>query len=181
MKLLATIILFNYFMGFNEFQGLIGKHISTVDHILANEFDNKLFGENIYYTRSGNIKKYYGMPYNILSIKTNKQNIVESVTIHINEVINKSFYDLFILDYGKPNTIQIIDNLGIKNESFNFKNGFIQHLKKGDFKTKEGKFEENPLFILWKNNTFQIKIFFKHQENKSEIIFSVATYESKKY
>lgn len=163
-------------MNIFPFEELIGKNISEVKAILDKDFENKLFGEDFYYTRSKNIEFYYGIPYNNISIQTDVNKNIRSISIYFQEILDVNFYNSFIIDYGKPDNIQVIDSLTVEQEYFN-PNNHTQNLKIGKFKTKKGEFIENPIFIIWEKRDYQIKMFFRREQNNTEITFRLPTRE----
>ncbi|MEE9377499.1 MAG: hypothetical protein V3V33_05640, partial [Candidatus Lokiarchaeia archaeon] len=102
-------------------------------------------------------------------------------TIHLNEIINNSFYNLFVIDYGEPSTIQIVYEEKIISEGKSTDEEptddlpFVQNLKQSILKTREGKFNENPLYMIWHKKGYQIKVLIREGQNKSEITFRVPT------
>ncbi|MCB0744779.1 MAG: hypothetical protein KDC67_12800 [Ignavibacteriae bacterium] len=175
---LALVLLFSNsnFMDILKFENLLGKHVSTAKDFTGCDFNgNNIQGKNFtmnIYTNDELINKYfYGMKYNFITILTDDQEIIQSITIHFYELINREFYDTFNKDYGKPDHIQVVENRRTVSESFG--KGFFQHLKKSTFDLREGTFEENPLYIIWKRKHFQIKAFLR-QQNMSEITFSIS-------
>ncbi|MEE9377512.1 MAG: hypothetical protein V3V33_05705, partial [Candidatus Lokiarchaeia archaeon] len=108
MKLLLYLILITNYMDDIEFQNLIGKHISVAKHVLADDFRNDLFGEHFYISSSDVDANFYGIHYTNLTIITDEKGFIKEITIHLNEIINNSFYNLFVIDYGEPSTIQIV-------------------------------------------------------------------------
>ena len=44
-------------------------------------------------------------------------------------------------------------------------------VKKSILKTRDGSFEEKPLYILWNRKDFQIEILIKHDQGLSKIFF----------
>ncbi len=177
MKLLVTLILFTQSMDFKEYESLIGKDISYANLILIEEgFKYHKPLKNPFYT-SDNYKWLCGIPYNMISIITDDKNIVTSITIHLHKLIDSKFYDLFIMDYGDPNTIQVIDGYDFigKWTEEESEEGFGSKSRKITFKMKEGTFEENPLFMIWNKENYQIKVLLKDEQNISEITFRVPT------
>lgn len=167
----VTIVLKNNNM-MNEpaFEKLLGEHVSSFEKVIGSEFDNKLFQKKFYYILDTNVKKsFYGMFYNTLSIMTDDRQSVESITIHFHRVMDRAFYSSFIEEYGEPDSIQIIKNRRIVNET-KTKEGT---LRKSEIDLQEGNFDEKPLYITWKKNNFIIKAFLRHKQNISEITFSI--------
>jgi len=168
-------------MNLKEFENLIGQDISYANQVLIDEgFEYHKPLEDPFYT-SDSYVDFYGMPYNLISIITDDKNMINSITIHFNAIINKSFYDAFILDYGNPDTTQIIDGRDFvgKWTKTNVKDkGEIEHrVRRVTLKMREGKFEENPLFMIWNKKGYQIKTLSKHEQNMSTITFRIPTNE----
>ncbi|WP_418639611.1 hypothetical protein [Winogradskyella sp.] len=165
-------------MNYIDFENLLGKHILTVEEKIGKNFENTLSDKNFYYIQNELIKKeLYAMPYNCLTILTNENDTVQSISVHFREVINRQFYDSFNKDYGKPNSILVIENRKTISKTITKdKNGnIIQSLRKGEFDLREGNFEEKPLYIIWKKEDYQIKAFLRHKQNMSELTFSLPT------
>ncbi|WP_299212894.1 hypothetical protein [uncultured Dokdonia sp.] len=157
-----------------EFEKLLGKSISFVENTIDRDFENKIFGNKVFYIKDNSISKFYfGMIYNHISLETNENDLVHSVTINFQGMLDRDFYDNFNVAYGKPQHIQIIENRQLENETFiRDENGNItQHLKKSTFDLREGTFEEQPLWIIWRKEGFEIKAFLRHKNNRSEITF----------
>lgn len=175
--LILYLVLFQQTMDFKEFEILIGKDISYANAVLTDAGFNykRLLAVNLY--TSDKYKLFYGMTYNMISIMTDEDEIVRDIVIHFQSMIDNSFYDLFSLNYGHPDTIQIIDgydSVGDWKESDPGEE-FSHRVRKVTLKTREGKFEENPLFMIWKKEGYQIKILMKQEQGISEITFRLPT------
>uniref|UniRef100_UPI0040493FCE hypothetical protein n=1 Tax=Gelidibacter sp. TaxID=2018083 RepID=UPI0040493FCE len=155
-----------------EFENLLGEHLSVVEEKIGFDFQ-KNHDNKFYINREFLDNYFYEMPYNFITISTNENDIVQSVTIHFNEIISRPSYNLLIKSYGKPSNIQVIENRQIISESNYEEDNFKQHLTKRTFDLREGTFEENPLYIIWKKETYQIKAFLRQNQNMSEITFSI--------
>ncbi|MBO3100316.1 hypothetical protein [Gelidibacter pelagius] len=159
-----------------EFEFLLGKPVSKFSETIGNDFENKLFKNNFYYIPDDTSKKNFcEMDYNCLSILTDEIDNVQSITIHFREIISIHSYNLLIKKYGKPNNILIAENKQVISESISEDVDFRQHLTKSNFDLKEGTFEENPLYIIWLKENYQIKAFLRYKQKTSEITFSVLT------
>lgn len=173
-KVLFCLILINCFsMEFEKFESLVGKHISVVKEQIGEGFVNKLFGKEIYYKDDFSKTKFNGMEYNSFTILTDENEIIKSITVHFQDLINRQFYDSVIKKFGEPNTIKVIDKTQVVSESTNEDDNFSQHLIKRKITLKDGTFEDKPLFIIWKIEQLQIKVLLKHKEKRSEIEFSI--------
>ncbi|WP_299888918.1 hypothetical protein [uncultured Lacinutrix sp.] len=157
-------------MDYIRFEHLLDKNLSITKEAIGSDFENTLFSESFYYISDKSIKKdFYGMEYNSLSIETNEKDTVQSISVHFPKVINRQFYDAFIKKYGEPTSIFVIEKRKVVSETKSNEG----HFKKSDIDLREGTFEENPLFIIWKKENFQIKAFLRHRQNMSEITFSI--------
>ena len=105
---------------------------------------------------------------------TNQQDVVESVTVYFRKIIDHSFYNSFVGNYGAPNSIQVIENRRRTSETLikDETGKTTQTLTKNIFDLREGTFEENPLHIIWEKDDYQIKVFLRHEQSVSEITFS---------
>ena len=179
MKLLLFLVLFGQIMDFEKFETFIGKDIAIANNVLLDEgFESKnLLGINFY--TSDSYRDFYNMPYNMISIMTDDDDdddddIIKSITIHFHQVIDSNFYNSFIVNYGKPKTIQVVDNPEFIGEWV--KGEYNSRARKSILNMREGTFEENPLFMLWNDLDFiGIKAFLRHEQNISEITFRVPT------
>jgi len=153
------------------FESLIGKDVLYANQILLDEgFENKKSSRNLYSILDRN-KWFYGVPYNTISITPDENKMVISIIIHFNSIIDLSFYDAFVLDYGNPESIQVFDGYDSIGEWT--KDDPNQRVRKTTYKLKEGKFEDEPLFMFWNKNGYQIKSLTKHKQNLSLISFSI--------
>ncbi|GAA4272053.1 hypothetical protein U6A24_11135 [Aquimarina gracilis] len=108
-------------------------------------------------------------------IQKNEKEVVQSISIHFPKTIDRKFYDLFIEEYGKPNSIQVIRNQQLVSES-NLKDKndkILQTARKVTFDLAEGTFEDKPLFIIWKKEGFYIQAYLRHEQKISEVTFSL--------
>lgn len=181
IKLLLTLYLIinAYLMDKIMFESLLGKHFSYVKDVTRrdfkkNEFEKDGFIINFYSNKNSIEKDFYGMTYNYMTFQTTDKDTIQSVSIHFNKVLNRQFYDSFILKYGEPKSILVIDDREVESETIlKDKNGKItQRLRKSKIELKEGSFEDEPLFIIWEKEAFNIKAFIRQKQNISEITFS---------
>lgn len=159
-----------------KFEDVLGKDISVFEETIGADFENKLYGNNSYYLKNHlNTKEFFGMSYSMISVNINEKAIVQSITIHFQELIDHEFYNSFNNAYGEPKHIQVIENRKLESETYlRDDNGNVtQHLKKNTFDLREGAFRENPLFIIWEKEKFLIKAFLrkKNRFNLSEIAY----------
>jgi hypothetical protein len=159
-------------MEFSKYENLLEKHTSCIKEVLGDNFDNKLFGKYFYHIEDENIsKKIYDINYNSVSILSNENEIIESVTIHFLQTIDRAFYDQLLQKYGLPKEIKVISKREVVSESNNNDLVFSQNMRKSNIELRNGLFEENPLYIIWKKDNFDIIIFTRHEQNMSELTF----------
>ena len=176
MKLLLLfLIIYGQSMNFEKFENFLGRDITYVDNMLLGEgFEcENIIGLRIY--TSFRSKRFYNTPYNMISIITDENEIVSNVNVHFLRIIDNNFYDSFILDYGIPDKIQVVDKpkqIGGWTKS-DGKEKIEHKVRRVILKTREGEFEENPLFMIWKKKDYEIKTLTKENQNRSEIIFSI--------
>lgn len=174
--LIALTLYFNYFFMENiKFDDVLGKHLSVAEKILDTNFKSNSFKRNDFKIKfHSNInplfRDFYGMKYDFVTILTDEEDVIKSVTIHFSKIIDREFYDLFNKDYGSPKHIQVIENRKIISEIKG--EGFFHNIKKSTFDLREGTFEENPIYIIWEKDRCLIKAFLR-QQNMSEITFSL--------
>lgn len=180
MRIVLTLLFFINMSDYN-FEKFIGKEIPEVSNILNCVFENNLINKNFYYTEKPIEESfYYGIKYNVVSLTTDNDSFINSITIHFKEVINSDFYNLFIDDYGIPDSIKVVKSkktIEIVEQNKNSSKSFNQKLKSSVLNTEEGKFEDKPLYISWKKQNYSIKILMRHEQNISDITFTKAIKE----
>ena len=120
------------------------------------------------------VEEFCGMSFNRLQITLDGNRIVQELSTAFPVIIDWLFYDKMIKCYGYPNTIQVIDKLIKEKKTENnieYNGGFNQSLKKRFVTTKEGEFENKPIFILWKKENYDIKLMFYYKENATQLTF----------
>ncbi len=162
-------------MDYIKFEALLGKHISTVEDSIGSDFENTLFQKDFYYITDELVKKdFFGMKYNMLYIKTNDKDAVEAISILFQKVITRQFYDTFVKEYGEPIHTQVITKRKeVIEKQEKTDSDFASNAKKYEIELREGTFEENPLYIIWKKEGYEIKAFLRHEQNISEVTFSM--------
>ena len=73
--------------------------------------------------------------------------------------------------YNKPNNILVIEASETTSEGFLEGKSFNQKLRKNNIQLREGKFDENPLFIVWTKEDYEVKFFFRYNNNSSEVTY----------
>lgn|SRR5690606_4629378 len=151
-------------------KNLLGKNISEAYELIDNGFELDTSNNNLYFMSTESYKYFYDMPTYYILI-SNNENIIDSITLYFHGIIDKGFYSSFTNDFGNPSTIQVIENVEIISEEKLTESPFSQHLRKNFIETKEGTFDEKPLFMIWDKESYQIKILLNHQSNISIITF----------
>lgn len=160
-----------------KFEELLEKHLSVVEKIVGSNFRKSNFEQvkvRLYSSQYLNMD-FYGMFSHLLSVETDENDNVESITIHFRKVINRQFYNSFVEKYGEPNHIYVMSNIKVISETSPHESGdpFHQNLTKREGDLIEGTFDEKPLFMIWKKENFYIQAFLRHKQNISEITFSI--------
>lgn len=163
-----------------KFEDLLGKNISKAKEFTgrdfkSNAFKKKDFEVKFYSSRDYFKKDFFGMYYNQIIIHTDNYEVIKSITIYFDKLIDREFYNSFNKEYGMPKHIQIVENRRMESETLvKDDNGkVIEHLRKNTFDLREGTFEEKPLYIIWEKENYEIKALLR-QENMSQITFSVS-------
>jgi len=160
----------------SNFEKLLNKNVKNVSNILNCKFKNNLLNPKFYYSEFENERSYFGYKYNFISLTINN-NEINSITINLNKLINKDFFNSFIKVYGKPNEIRVLKKENIintVNEKDN--NSFNQKLKQSIIETEEGSFDDKPLYILWEKDHYIIKLFQRYDRGYSDITFMKKIY-----
>jgi len=163
-----------------KLENVLCKHISVAEKLTGYTFEEGNFNfknSKIKYfsiklnpnDNSDKLNFFYGMPYRLLFIQTDENKMIKSIGVFFNKHIDRKFYEAFNKAYGEPTNILIIDERVVISESV-LDNGFGQ-ASKAELKLREGTFEEDPLYIIWEKESYQIKALLR-QQNMSEITFS---------
>ena len=173
--LIFTMNIFNY----TSFEDFLKKDISNIENTIGVNFEVKNYAKEnskikFYTPYNYETFDFYTIPSKHISVITKDDDkTVESITIHFNSIINRSFYDAFIAHYGEPDKILIIKNKQLEDEATITDDIGSWQGKKYTIDLREGVFEENPLYIIWEKDDYQIKAFLRHEQNISEITFSL--------
>lgn len=163
-----------------QFENLLGKHISVAEAVTGYNFKDCNFNiensDNKHYRIDSNsieIREFYGMLYKILFIQTDKNDTVQSITVHFHKLIDRQFYESFNEVYGEPSSILVVEKRIVISEGYaEDDTNFNQYLRKSDLELREGSFDEGPLYIIWKREGYQAKALLR-QQNMSDITFSL--------
>jgi len=160
------------YMMTDNFERLLGSKISNANAILDCVFEDIFPDKKYYATRIKEERSLYGINYNVITLTTDDKKNIESITIDLKDVVNDDFYNLFIADYGKPNSILIVEKEIVLSETEETNSSFNQKMRKVELKLREGQFNEGPLLMIWKKKDYEIKILIRHDRNTSDITFS---------
>jgi len=162
-----------------KFEELLGQHISLAEQVIGSSFEIKNYNQDdssIRYYCNKNViidKNFYGIKYGYVYINTNKNGIIQSISIYFNRIIDRKFYSAFNKVYDIPNSIQVIESKHLINKTLRKdKDGrVIQEIKESRLNLREGSFDENPLYITWCKANYEIKALLKN-ENSSILRFT---------
>ncbi len=144
-----------------KFELLIGKSINEASEILETDFNNDgMLYKHIYFTHFKEPRTFYNTPYRSVSLDIDRSDKITSITIHFTKYIDTVFYDSFSNHYGKPSKLLVVEERELKSESvdYNVDGSISKRISEKKLNFREGKFEENPLFIFWNKKEYQIKI-----------------------
>lgn len=156
-----------------KFETLLGNSIAFAASSIGEEFINEPFQNGTYFLeKDSSYKSYYDSKYNCLSIHKNDRGIVNSITVHLLEVLNFKTFNSLVAQYGAPDHIWVATNTSMMSETIDDSNPeFKQRLTKSEHDLREGTFEEKPLVIIWNKGDFEIKVLFKYEQNQSKITY----------
>ena len=156
-----------------KFETLLGKSFAFAASCIGEEFINEPFLNNTYFLeKDSSYKSYYDSKYNCLSIYKDDREVVNSITIHLLEVLNFKSFNLMVTQYGAPDHIWVATKTTLISETSDDSNPeFKQRLTKSEHDLREGTFEEKPLVIIWNKKDFEIKVLFRYEQNQSKITY----------
>lgn len=155
------------------FEALLGKSFAFAASCIGEEFVNEPFQKGSYFLeKDSSYKPFYDSKYNCLSIHKNDRGIVNSITVHLLEVLNFKSFNLMVTQYGAPDHIWVATKTTLISETIDDSNPeFKQRLTKSEHDLREGTFEEKPLVIIWNKKDFEIKVLFRYEQNQSKITY----------
>lgn len=158
-----------------SFENFIDKDIQEVAKLLKCNLEINLLNKNLYDINLKEERTFYDFTYQYISIIIDEKNKVISFSIKLKNVIDGVFYNPFVNDYGKPNKALVEKGRKLFLESkskVEESKTFQQELKHYTSVLEETSFEDNPKFILWDKENYQIKITIHYEFNVSEITFN---------
>lgn len=165
-----------------KFEELLEKHLSEIKKTVGSNFRKSGFEEikiHLYFSQHFNMN-FHGMFSHVLSLETDENDIIKSITVHFNKVIDHQSYNSFVEKYGEPNHIYVLSNIKVvkeKTSSNDYKGAddlsFHQNVTKREGDLIEGKLEDKPLAIVWEKDGYYIQAYLRHEQNISEVMFSI--------
>ncbi len=147
---------------------LLGKHINEIPNAYTSSEEKSPNG-NIYMIDK--LEQFLGKPYKTIFITTNEDDIVQSLTIYIDGIIDKSFYDILLKEYGKPNGIYKKGEV-ISQKKETVIDGF--KVSSTNSILQDCTFEEHPSIIEWNKEEYDIEVIIGDKTDtfqKTRIIF----------
>lgn len=113
---------------------------------------------------------YFDKNVSVIFVSLDDDEKIVEIDIKLALLADKSFYIHLVDLYGEPDNIIVSNRIIYENEIDGLKNKNLK-VKKTINEVREGKFDDNPTFILWKKQDFEIKLLMKYSQNMSEISF----------
>tara|TARA_B100000929_G_C15504885_1_gene418544 strand:+ start:808 stop:1311 length:504 start_codon:yes stop_codon:yes gene_type:complete len=157
-----------------DFEMLLDKHISVFEQTIGGDYENLLFQKNFYYAQDLSKAKFiHGVQYSTVSVSLDEDERIKSITTQFREIIDSNFIKKIISKYGDPKNVLIIKNKQSESETLlKNENGIItQRLIKSNYDLVEGNLNEKPVYIIWNNKNIELKLFFRYEQNISELTF----------
>lgn len=155
----------------NQYEYLLGKNINEVELSGIKPQKDNLISNKYLYLFDIPVKYHNNDIYTIF-ITTDENDKINQLKINLLALINESFFNVLVDQYGKPDNILIIDKvISNSGENLNPKSSYEQYVQKRAFKTREGNFQEKPIYIIWNKDDFQITFLMKYKQNTTEITF----------
>jgi hypothetical protein len=159
----------------NSFEYFINKDIQEVSTFFDCKLQSNLLNKNLYDINLKEKRTFYNFTYQFVTIITDEKDKLTSFSIKFQNTIDGVFYNFFVIDYGKPNKTLIEKGRKLFSESkskIDESNTFHQELKQYTSILEEANFDDNPKYIFWDKESYQIKISIFYEWNSSEITFS---------
>ncbi len=152
-----------------NFEDLLGKSISKAETYCNGDMTSEGNMHWIWNSKLGFLEK----PYNHITMTTNENNTIISITLYIPEIIDKTYFERICERYGNVNRILVIDKL-ISEEKSVFRN---QRLEDGKYLLKDGSFDDKPFYLYWNKKDFQIRVCLDYNNGLTTILFREPTTE----
>lgn len=156
-----------------KFEKFLGKTINDILKIKTIEVKNNSFNKlnNSVITELKIDSKLFNSDCSLVQVLQNN-NKIQLISIFFISILNEKSLNILVENYSCPNSISKIDKLIYENDTIRSEEkGYNQELTKREFSLKEVLFNEEPDFILWKKDKYQIEIRFDYKNKLTRIAF----------
>lgn len=151
-----------------QYEVLLGNDIEEVK-IFDADFTNKSEDNHYSIPLIDNPREFFNNHIYYISFSTDNNQKINNINVSLTSLINESFYNSFVEIYGEPSSIMVEGEI-INSKKSTFKKGKAI-VTKEHRKTKQGSFNDNPRFIVWKKDNYLIEVLMKYEQGKSEISY----------
>ncbi|WP_152538704.1 hypothetical protein [Aquimarina macrocephali] len=148
---MILLIIITILMGNPLNTELIGKHISEIPNVKPSVKEANYNS----YLKTSDTGLYLGKPYQFFTIITDKKDVVKELSIRVNEVLDRSFFDRMVKEYGNPVGLYNIDKTLETSTSFH-EDGGSSTRSRGSM--RKCTFEEEPIFIVWSIKDYSLTV-----------------------
>lgn len=156
-------------MNDNKFELFLGRNIDELKIEAENKIHNVDNNRHSYFFFDAPLV-YLNNSIHVMFFTVDGDEKISEIDIKLTSLVDKSFYDDLVNLYGEPESIMVSDGVIYEKEI----DGITEQnatVRKTINKVRQGKFDENPTFIIWKKQNFEIELLMKYSQNKSEITF----------
>lgn len=162
-------------------ENLLGKSIGDAEKLFKTDF--RIFShdiEKVYFSDFPESRELYDTPYNSILLHLDESNNIDVITIHFTKYVDDSFYNSITSQYGDPTRILAIKSKDKIDEVIAYSDAGeeTRSITESRLTMKEVTLKENPLFIYWIKENFNIKILNKKGFlSTSDLTFRLPTEE----
>ena len=169
MKIILILISSIFNMTDNDFETVLGKDISKASFMGI----TKTLGDNMTYVISEPKIQFLEKSNDHIGIATDKDKITQRILIHLEGVIDTTFYKIMSDKYGSDYDVMIMDEILSEDSSeITTEGSFVQTLKQSVWTSKKGTIkDDNISSILWDKEDFRIILFYNYDRNKIVVHF----------
>lgn len=139
-----------------DFPKLLGQEAAKVEQLfLKNGFKQGIHNPQSYISEE-NFKIQFGLNCSRISFSLDEDSMLNSVILSLVEVVNKEIFELLNQEFGKPVGIKVIDHDFPLKKVSETRIDDNHTVRKGYVTLKEGTFEDNPLFVIWKMGDYEV-------------------------
>lgn len=156
-------------MNNNLYEQLLGRNIDELKIETKNKIHNVDNNRHSYFFFDAPLL-YLNNGIHVMFITIDGDEKISEIDIKLTSLVDKSFYDDLVNLYGEPESIMVSDGVIYEKEI----DGITEQnatVRKTINKVRQGKFDENPTFVIWKKQNFEIELLMKYSQKKSEITF----------